>query len=153
MISRGYAWLDENVEHSDADCARAAALAKKWSALMSEDEDRRFRMQADVESGYDYDPFEDCECNYCLHSNHDCNEDGQDGSCTLCAIVPEHDYCEERRAAEVARQEKQAERDLEIELIEDKLAAIGARMMRPYEHWNEDERYMEYMETRYDNAY
>lgn len=22
----------------------------------------------------------------------------------------------------------------------------GARMMRPYEHWNEDERYMQYME-------
>ena len=36
-------------------------------------------------------------------------------------------------------------------VIEELLSELGARMMRPYEHWNEDERYMEYMETRYDN--
>ncbi len=40
-----------------------------------------------------------------------------------------------------------------IEVIEELLSDLGTRMMRPYEHWNEDERYMEYMETRYDNEY
>lgn len=38
-----------------------------------------------------------------------------------------------------------------IAVIEELLGELGARMMRPYEHWNEEERYMEYMETRYDN--
>lgn len=38
-----------------------------------------------------------------------------------------------------------------IAVIEELLGELGARMMRPYEHWNEDERYMEYMETRHDN--
>lgn len=38
-----------------------------------------------------------------------------------------------------------------IEVIEELLSDLGARMMRPYEHWNEDERYMEYMENRYDS--
>lgn len=32
------------------------------------------------------------------------------------------------------------------ESVEEELAKLGARMMRPYEHWNEDEAYMEYME-------
>jgi hypothetical protein len=37
--------------------------------------------------------------------------------------------------------------------IEEMLGELGARMMRPYEHWNEDERMMEYLENRhsYDN--
>ena len=38
----------------------------------------------------------------------------------------------------------------QLSAIEDMLAAHGARMMRPYEHWNEDERYMQYQESRYD---
>jgi hypothetical protein len=32
---------------------------------------------------------------------------------------------------------------LRLEGIEAQLEHFGARMMRPYEHWNEDERYME----------
>jgi hypothetical protein len=37
--------------------------------------------------------------------------------------------------------------------IESRLHSYGARMMRPYEHWNEDERYMEYMERDRDDDY
>lgn len=33
-----------------------------------------------------------------------------------------------------------------MEYIENRLKELGARMMRPYEHWNEDEAYMAYME-------
>jgi hypothetical protein len=33
-----------------------------------------------------------------------------------------------------------------MELIEAELESLGARPMRPYEHHNEDERYMQYME-------
>ena len=38
---------------------------------------------------------------------------------------------------------------IRMEVIEELLSQLGARMMRPYEHWNEDEKYMEYMENRY----
>lgn len=45
------------------------------------------------------------------------------------------------------------ERDSQILLkqaaVEELLEELGARMMRPYEHWNEEEAYMEYMENRY----
>jgi len=40
-----------------------------------------------------------------------------------------------------------------MDLIEIQLECLQARMMRPYEHHNEEERYYEYMETRYDNDY
>jgi hypothetical protein len=119
MISRNYAWINEEIEHSDSDCARAVALAKKWSQLMTVEENRHFTRMADQEDGRCYD----------------------------------FDTDEELKEWQSWQAEIQAERDLEIELVEDKLAAIGARMMRPYEHWNEDERYMEYMESRYDNEY
>jgi hypothetical protein len=36
--------------------------------------------------------------------------------------------------------------EAQVQVIEDMLHENGARMMRPYEHWNEDERYMQYME-------
>jgi hypothetical protein len=38
---------------------------------------------------------------------------------------------------------------LRQEAIEEMLFDLGARMMRPYEHCNEDERYLEYMENRW----
>jgi len=117
MVSRGYAWLDENIEHSDEDAARAAALAKKWSALETEREHRQFARMADDESGYCYD------------------DEGEDET-----------WEETKKRLEQERLQVQAEHDLEIELIEDKLKAVGARMTRPYEHWNEDERYVEYQE-------
>lgn len=127
MISRGFTWIDEDVEHSDSDTARATALAKKWSSLQSAEEDRGFRRQADYEDGgRELDVCEDCDA---------CNAG---------------DYSQCEQVKEMARKQAvlRAERDLEIELVEDKLERIGARMMRPYEHWNEDERYMEYMENR-----
>jgi hypothetical protein len=36
-------------------------------------------------------------------------------------------------------------------VIEELLSELGARMARPYEHWNEEEAYMEYQESRHDN--
>ena len=101
---------------------------------------------ADEEEGRYYDPSEDCECDFCLKANHDCNEDGAEGGCSHCAIVTDLTECESVRDHNRQMAEREAERDLEIELCEDKLEAIGARMMRPYEHWNEDERFMEWSE-------
>jgi predicted phage gp36 major capsid-like protein len=36
---------------------------------------------------------------------------------------------------------------LEQQTIQDQLAAIGARIVRPYEHWNEEESYREFIEN------
>jgi hypothetical protein len=41
---------------------------------------------------------------------------------------------------------RSAQHAAQVQAIEDAIAAQGARMMRPYEHWNEDESYMRYME-------
>jgi hypothetical protein len=41
---------------------------------------------------------------------------------------------------------RQEQREAQRGVIERHLHELGARMMRPYEHWNEDERYMQYME-------
>ncbi len=125
-----FTWLDEEIEHSDADYARATAIAKKINQIQSESEQRSFRRQSDYESGYDYDPYEDCECAACIAAN--------EAGCFDCKARKE----DERQIAIV-----EAERELDLEILQDKLQAIGARMMRPYEHWNEDERYMQYMES------
>lgn len=111
---RGFAWINEDEEHSEEDHARAQALANHWSQLHHEAEQRHFARLSDMEEGRDYEP----------------------------------EFDSEEDEAEFRQQQKllEAERQLEIELIEDKLAAIGARMMRPYEHWNEDERLMEWLE-------
>lgn len=128
--NRGYIWLNDEVDHSDHDEARAKALANRWSELHNDAEQRSFRMMADRESGYDYGP----------------------EACEDCEACQKGDYRQCEYLLEIAKtaMEKEAERELEIELIMDKLQALGARMMRPYEHWNEDERYMEYMERERD---
>lgn len=123
---RGFTWIDDNVDHSESDEVRAEALAKRWSQLHHEEEQRSFRRQADYEDGHSGP--EACEnCLSCLNG----------GSYEDCEYIKE--MLKKQAAIE-------ADRNLEIELVEDKLAAIGARMMRPYEHWNEDERYMEWSE-------
>lgn len=144
----GFAWINDDIEHSDEDYARAEALAKRISHMRDEDEKRMFARMADEEDGRYYDPGEGCECGFCLKNNHDCDEDGVDGACTLCAdgaicTLTECETVKDERKRTLAHE---AERDLEIELCEDKLEAIGARMMRPYEHWNEDEAYMAWSE-------
>lgn len=141
---RGFAWLDESVEHTDRDCARAQALADKWSELHNAEENRLFQLQFMEEGGRSYDPSEDCECEYCIKANHDCDGEGDD--CTICSMKIELTECESVKSFNEDREARRAERELEVELVEDKLQRIGARIMRPYEHWNEEERLIEYAE-------
>lgn len=59
---------------------------------------------------------------------------------------PEFDTDEEQ-AAYTLRQETQAALERAHETaLEEQLDKLGARMCRPYEHWNEAERLMEYLE-------
>ena len=130
-----FAWLDESIEHSDYDTTRATAIAHKITQMQDAEERRMFRYQSDAESGYDYDPYEDCDCEFCVSQNSLCEHPTTLTECSSRA--------EDARNVALA----QAEQDLEIELLMDQLQLLGARMMRPYEHWNEDEQYMQYMES------
>jgi hypothetical protein len=69
--------------------------------------------------------------------------------CPACLADRQED-CEYLAGIARAEREREAEWQLEFELIEDRLDRMGARMMRLYEHWNEDEQLMEYMERERD---
>lgn len=60
----------------------------------------------------------------------------------------DHEFEDEaQEKAHSALQRLRAEQhDAQLAFIGEQMHALGARMMRPYEHWNEDERYMQYME-------
>lgn len=124
-----FTWLDDSIEHSDYDVARASAIAKKITFLQNEQEQRGFQQLADEDAGYYYAPYEDCECDACIAADdHGCND------------------CIARKEDQERLDAVQTERDLDLEMLYDKLEQLGARMMRPYEHWNEDERYMQFQE-------
>ena len=156
---RGYAWLDESIERSEQDEARAKALARRWSDLHNEDEYRRFARQADYEDGRDcgWEPDLCGECGGDQFLGLDGPRSRRYGTLNnlqdwQVGIKCPNPNCEDGydmgpiREVEKCQREKEAERQLEIEIVEEKLERMGARMMRPYEHWNEDERYMEYQE-------
>ena len=56
----------------------------------------------------------------------------------------------ERYAHEQRQRLAERRHAAQLAAIEQMLEEHGARMMRPYEHWNEDEQYMQWMESRYD---
>jgi len=99
------------------------AIARQLKEIQRTNEQEGFLRQARYEDGDDYydhyDPYEDLE--------------------------------ENEREAAVARDElhkkiKAAQEDAKVQVLEEALARLGARLARNYEHWNEDEKYMEYME-------
>lgn len=64
----------------------------------------------------------------------------------------DYEFETEEEAREFEAQERQHATNLRMrmQVVEELLARHGARMMRPYEHWNEDEAYVQYMENRAD---
>jgi hypothetical protein len=132
MISRNYTWIDQRIEHDELEAARAASLARKWSELKTRQEERQFKRQADIED-YGFTGPEPCE------------------ECERC-IAGEFDQCVGIVDFEKKRSAIHDDENMEIEIVERMLDEMGARMMRPYEHWNEDELMMEYMENRYEEG-
>ncbi len=60
-----------------------------------------------------------------------------------------HDYDVEPEEAlymETMERLKRERHNRDVLAIEEEMERLGVRMMRAYEHWNEDEAYMEYME-------
>jgi hypothetical protein len=120
----GWTWIDDEVSEEQIDSLTPTlnALANEWTAITREIEQEGWTRQARIEDG-DYDE-PDCDEEDCSHRN----------PCAFCKSITE------------GKQQREANRDVKLEIIEGLLEKYGARMMRPYEHWNEDERYMEYQE-------
>lgn len=59
---------------------------------------------------------------------------------------PDFDTDEEYEEFKQSQHDRSDRRQAKLDVIEALLSSHGVRPMRPYEHWNEDERYMEYAE-------
>lgn len=133
---RGWTWLDEatapdlDTPHGKAVQARADVLMNEWSNLHHDIEREGFDHAYREERGDFFDP-----------RNCDCDEGRDEDPDELC--VHDRKYLEEYEASERVKEQG---RKLRMELIEAELGGLNIRKMRPYEHWNEDERWMQYME-------
>jgi hypothetical protein len=136
---RGWTWTEEaaapdlDSPRGQAVSARATALMNEWSELRHDIEQEGFR-RARYYDGDEYDEGYDprnCECDEGRDSDPD----------ELCV----HDRKSLERVEESERV-RVAGRQLRLDLIEAELDGLGARPMRTYEHWAEDEAYMRYME-------
>lgn len=118
-------------------------LASEWNENHQRLEARQFRSQEDIdeESHWIY------EC--LMEKAYDAETAALEKGATEeeAKKIREDAY----EAAAEEQRNKENENATRLNVIEELLHELGARMMRPYEHWNEEERYMEYMETRYDN--
>lgn len=120
-------------------------LASEWNDVHNAMEARQFRSDEEREDEDEYHSDRAAEIGY--DAKQAAEEAGlSPEECTAAWHKAEDDYLADVRA-------KERESLVRMDVIEELLGELGARMMRPYEHWNEDERYMEYMETRYDNEY
>ena len=154
---RGYKLYDLPGEDSDESSDPVAAmrakvreemvnkLAEEWNAVHSRIE-RQFFMRGEI--GYE-DGYEDELDSYLDEVAHQ-------------AICKDPSLTEERLAEIVgdakrefrsSAEKRDEEQRLRLSVIEELLGDLGARMMRPYEHWNEDERLIQYLEDRYNDEY
>lgn len=164
---RGWTWIDEDSENT-CDCGGEAScescqsdlagamkrkikmemiqkLAAEWNSAHTAIEQRGWRSREDryEEEDYHSERMEECVDNAVYEAEQ------------------ANPFLSEEEKEEIRqREEKKYRAEVELEeskiplkrqAIEELLEQLGVRMMRPYEHWNEEERYMEYMETRYDS--
>jgi len=120
-LGRGWVWLDENAAPSPEESEELDERVEELNALA----ERWSALAAEIEQrGFKRQ----------LESDDDLPQ-GPDFESEMDSDIYEYQK-ELRERLDIAR----------LADIEDKLHQRGARMMRPYEHHNEDERYMEYME-------
>lgn len=122
-------------------------LASEWNDTHQKIERQSWRDQDDLDDEADYlaDRCED-EVYQAISEAEEKNPNISKEELAIVRQKAEHDFY-----AEVDKKKRVDHERLDV--IEELLGELGARMMRPYEHWNEDEKYMEYMETRHDNDY
>jgi|ERR1035437_6750738 hypothetical protein len=113
-------WIDEDNTQSDEQIERITPLLNELAAQWSQ------ITSAEEQRGF---------------ARQDAIENG-DG--------PDFDTDAELADYRVRESQRSDLQQLRLEGIELQLAHHGARIMRPYEHWNEDEQFMQYQESRYD---
>lgn len=120
-------------------------LAAEWNVLNRRIEESSWRSHMYEEQDY--------LAEMCQESVYEAVEEAKDKN----PGITKDELREVRQEAEDKFYEEISKKDQEIytrkQVIEDLLSELGARMARPYEHWNEMESYMEYEESRYDNEY
>jgi hypothetical protein len=161
-ISRGWTWINDEVAPSEEQVDHITptlnAYASRWSALKTQIENEQFTRQSEREEGHSYDP----ECDECggrpylrlMDASYYWDE--EEHGYTPIVTIGERMLCiackgsgfdvKEMDARKQRARQREADRDVEVEIIEAKLAHYGARIMGEYEHWNEDAPLVAYME-------
>lgn len=140
-MQRTWTWINEAHEPTEdmreAVSAECAALMHRWNQLEAQNEVRS--VFACDEYAYDHD----AEA-YAEEAQELADERGLTGRDAAEFV---ENYVDEQLNARDAEREAQREKvRKQQEVILQLLAALGARLARPYEHWNEDERMMQYLE-------
>jgi hypothetical protein len=149
---RGYVLeRDEDEEDSESDLKAEireqmiAKLAGEWNIIHRQIEERSWRSREERYEEADYlaglaDDYACHKVDQALEANPNLTESEQ---AELRQQVEDEFYQDQKK--------KENEIYLRKQVVEELLSELGARMARPYEHWNEEEKYIEYMETRYDS--
>lgn len=151
---RGFVFDDDVLEYGDDDeldlkskirQEMVEKLAAEWNQINRKIEERSWRSRDERDDEADY--YADRACDEGDNAVYDALKENPN--------LSEEEQNEIRKNAEEHYYKELDKKNNEIylrrDVIEDLLRDLGARMMRPYEHWNEDERYYEYMENRYDD--
>ena len=117
-MARGWTWINENDERSEAEIEQITPTLDALAAEWSQLHDQEESEGFRRQAAY---------------------EDGDDPG-------DHFDTDEEYEAWKKQQRTRRESGRIRLEIVEEMLARHGARMMRPYEHWNEDESYMQYME-------
>ena len=151
------AYVIENDSHYDdlnSDDAVVALKAKIREEMISKlaEEWNQINRRLEQDSWCSHEE-QDYLAEMCQESVYEAVEEAKDKN----PGITKDELREVRQNAEDKFYEEIHKKDQEIytrkQVIEDLLSELGARMARPYEHWNEMESYMEYEESRYDNEY
>jgi len=151
-INRAYVFEDHETDENGEPTLKSkireemiGKLAAEWNTVSSEIERRSFMDRED----------RDNEAEYIGDHCENAADNAVDAAYNKNPNLTEDEIKVIRQTAEdeayAAYKAKRDEIYVRKEVIEELLSELGARMARPYEHWNEDEKYMEYMETRHDN--
>lgn len=152
MPNRGFVFENPEDEESDNPLTAMKArvrremvekLAAEWNQIHERMERRSFRCRDD------YDEEEEYHSEMAEEKAYEAYDAAIEAGKTEEEAQQEKDKASEAYYASVRL--KESEDSLKLSVTEELLGELGARMMRPYEHWNEEEKLMEYLETRYDN--
>jgi hypothetical protein len=147
MPNRGWTWIEEDGENEGI-LPAVEILVKAWNDQNNHVESLWFRnRRRDEDDGYaDMLSEQAAEDAFkIIRANEDDPDEWveKNRSEWLKMVDEAHD-----RLILAERQKGEAE-VLKLSSIEAALSRLGVRMMRPYEHWNEDEKWMEYSENRH----